>query len=309
MRLPRTTIQNHTLTTRAIFPVIYLALRYYAAWILLGYGFAKLMGAQFTVLDSQLARPMGEVSGFWLTWYYFGYSPVYSAMVALVQIAGAVLLCFRRTALFGALILLPVMVNIVCIDVWVIGWRLESDALRNAIYVLAALLAILAFHGKGLWSFFLRQKDGPGLFATARPWMLALQMAVAGGMLAYAAHEGYWLANVNNRAPTPIDGAWRVTSMEPAVPEAPDWIYFEYNRAFMTIFQYPGGRQEMHDFRVDPAQKTLAISQEWLTQGAEIFKGGWERNGDDLILKGMWAKDTPVTIVLKRKQMPVKDHS
>jgi hypothetical protein len=97
--------------------------------------------------------------------------------------------------------------------------------------------------------------------------------------------------------------------MEPAVPEAPDWIYFEYNRAFMTIFQYPGGRSEMHDFRVDPKQKTLAISQEWLTPGAEIFKGGWERNGDALILRGMWRKDTPVTIVLKRKQMPVKDHS
>jgi len=27
------------------------------------YGFAKLNGSQFTVLDSELAKPMGEVSG------------------------------------------------------------------------------------------------------------------------------------------------------------------------------------------------------------------------------------------------------
>jgi hypothetical protein len=97
---------------------IYLALRFYAAFTLLGYGFAKVMGAQFTVLDSQLAKPMGEVSGFWLTWYYFGYSPVYSAIVAGAQILGAILLCFRRTAFLGTLLLIPVMVNIVGIDLY-----------------------------------------------------------------------------------------------------------------------------------------------------------------------------------------------
>ena len=49
--------------------VLYLVARYYAAFTLLLYGFAKVMGAQFTVLDSQLATPLGDVSGFWLTWY------------------------------------------------------------------------------------------------------------------------------------------------------------------------------------------------------------------------------------------------
>ncbi len=178
---------------RMILIGLYLALRYYAAFTLLVYGFAKIMGAQFTVLDSQLAKPMGEVSGFWLTWYYFGYSPVYSAIVALTQIAGALLLCFRRTTPLGALVLIPVMVNIVCVDIWVIRFPFGSGALRNALYVLLALLVILAFHIGDVYRFLLLRRDDLALLAKGHPWVPALQIAVAVGMLSYTAHEGYWL--------------------------------------------------------------------------------------------------------------------
>jgi hypothetical protein len=99
--------------------LVYLLAHYYAAFTLLRYGFAKVIGAQFTILDSALPKPMGDVSGFWLTWYCFGYSLVYASLVAWSQILGAVLLGFRRTALMGALLLLPIMVNIVFIDIWV----------------------------------------------------------------------------------------------------------------------------------------------------------------------------------------------
>ncbi|MDZ7631178.1 MAG: hypothetical protein U5K74_07480 [Gemmatimonadaceae bacterium] len=46
--------------------------RWLVAVLCIIYGFAKLNGSQFTVLDSELARPMGEVRGFWLVWYFFG---------------------------------------------------------------------------------------------------------------------------------------------------------------------------------------------------------------------------------------------
>lgn len=289
------------------FAAIYIALRFYAAFTLFTYGFAKLMGAQFTVLDSQLARPMGEVSGFWLTWYYFGYSPVYSTIIAFTQIGGAVLLCFRRTALLGAFILLPVMVNIVCVDVWVIRFPPNSGALHNAIYVLAALLAICAFHIGDIYRFFLRRRGA--IILRGRWWIAAIQVAVVAGMLVYTAHKGYWEANVNNRRPTPIDGAWHVSSAAPLTPDLPDWIYFEYNRAYKTVFQYPGGRQEPHDFRVDPRTHSLMISQQWFQPGTDIvFDGAWKRQGDTLTITGKWHGNEPLTITLHRKQMPVKNH-
>lgn len=76
---------------------LYTFCRFFVALVVLFYGFAKLNGAQFTILESELDKPMREVSGFWLTWYYFGYSALYGAFVAGVQIISAIMLLFRRT--------------------------------------------------------------------------------------------------------------------------------------------------------------------------------------------------------------------
>jgi hypothetical protein len=293
---------------KSVLAAIYLALRYYAAFTLLSYGFGKLMGSQFTIIDAALAKPMGEVSGFWLTWYYFGYSPVYANIIALTQIGGSILLCFRRTALLGAFVLLPVMVNIVCVDVWVIQFPLRSGALLIAFYVLAALVIICGFHAREFFRFFLRRREDWALFSKTRWWLTVFQVAVVLGMVAYSGYEGYWLANFNNRAPTPIDGAWHVVSEHPNVPGLPDWIYFEYNRAHMVNFHYPDGRFAMHDFRVDVPDHKLFMSQRWLEPGGSLFEGTWTMDGDILKIAGLWNKSGPITLILKRKQMPVKDH-
>src|SRR5918993_5347848 len=92
--------------------------RWIAAVLCIVYGFAKINGSQFTVLDSELSKPLGEVSGFWLTWYYFSYSPAYGTLLASLQIAGGVLLIIPRTALAGALVLFPVAANILLIDLF-----------------------------------------------------------------------------------------------------------------------------------------------------------------------------------------------
>src|SRR2546423_13924738 len=96
----------------------YRALRFFVASFIILYVFAKLNGSQFTILDSELDKPMGQVSGFWLTWYYFGYSAVYGNLIGLVQIAGGVLLMFRRTTLLGSCLLLAVITNIILVDIF-----------------------------------------------------------------------------------------------------------------------------------------------------------------------------------------------
>lgn len=64
-------------------------LRYVVAFLVITYGFAKLNGSQFTILDSELDKPMGQVSGFWLTWYYFGYSKFYGNPLPLRRFSAA----------------------------------------------------------------------------------------------------------------------------------------------------------------------------------------------------------------------------
>jgi uncharacterized membrane protein YphA (DoxX/SURF4 family) len=75
----------------------YITARYLIAYLIITYGFAKLNGAQFNTLDSELDRPIRDISGFTLTWYFFGYSKVYGTFIALVQVAGCIMLMFRRT--------------------------------------------------------------------------------------------------------------------------------------------------------------------------------------------------------------------
>lgn len=117
--------------------------RWIAAALCILYGFAKLNGSQFAVLDSELAGPLREVSGYWLTWYYFSYSPTYGTLIALIQIAGGILLTFRRTALLAALTLIPVFVNILLIDIF---FRIAFGATVMALLILGCCSAVTAPH-------------------------------------------------------------------------------------------------------------------------------------------------------------------
>lgn len=126
---------------------LHTILRYVAAFLVITYGFAKLNGSQFTILDSELDKPMGQVSGFWLTWYYFGYSKFYGNFIALAQVLGGVLLMFRRTTLLASCFLLPIIANIILVDIF---YGIEFGALLVALIIGVALLIILQPHATEL---------------------------------------------------------------------------------------------------------------------------------------------------------------
>src|SRR5665213_1292596 len=134
-------------TTSEIDPTASLPTRWIAATLCIFYGFAKLNGSQFTVLDSELSRPLGQVSGFWLTWYYFGYSAAYGTAIALLQILAGILLVVPRTALLGALVLLPIAVNIVLVDVF---FGVDLDGTLAAIVLLGCVCVTISMYAPRL---------------------------------------------------------------------------------------------------------------------------------------------------------------
>lgn len=94
--------------------------RYFCAFMLYTYGISKLLHLQFD-LQSQLARqPVGSLTGYQLTWFYFGYSRIYAVLLGITQVVGGTLLLFRKTTLLGALTMLPVMANILLINMFVL---------------------------------------------------------------------------------------------------------------------------------------------------------------------------------------------
>src|ERR1700759_4114436 len=95
-------------------------LRYFCAFLLYTYGISKLLHLQFDLQSRLAGQPVGTLTGYQLTWFYFGYSRAYAILLGLTQILGGILLLFRKTALLGALSMLPVMANILLINMFIL---------------------------------------------------------------------------------------------------------------------------------------------------------------------------------------------
>ena len=258
-------------------------LRFVVALLVITYGFAKLNGSQFTILDSELDKPMGQVSGFWLTWYYFGYSKFYGNFIALIQVIGGILLMFRRTTLLACCLLLPLIGNIILIDLF---YAIDLGAMLVAVFIEAGLLVIIAPHLRALYVlFWVKQKDAEP--KTSSKIMVVGKHALRVLVIVVPALFTYWTAHYNNRFPTEIDGAWDVVegpsdSQPNAVPEV---IFFEQNRAHLCVFKNRDGSYDWHHFELNPEAKTITIWKYWLQKGAKLYEGQYNISEANLLLK------------------------
>ncbi len=279
---------------------LYIVCRYFAAFMLLMYGFAKVNGSQFTVVDWVLDEPLGEVSGFWLTWHYFGYSTGYKFFIALTEIGGGILLLFRRTTLIGSLMMLGVMVNIVLIDIF---FQINLGALLMAILITCSLLVIIGHHWDELVDLFWMKQNsafGPG---SAKRSIQITKWVVRSVIIVIPIIFTYYLAHHNNRSPTPIDGTWQVEQVDGEVDREnlPDRIYFEYNRAYQSRFRYSDSLSHDLHFIVDVEEGKLDIWEGWLRKDAKLFSGNYELQVDTLRITGMFdQKGDEADILLSR---------
>ncbi len=279
---------------------LYTACRWFVAVTLIGYGFAKLMGSQFTILESWLDTPMREVPGFWLTWYYFGYSAVYGNFVAVLQILGGLLLTFHRTTLLGAALLFGIMSNIVLVDIF---YGVDVSGLASAVVMWACLAFILFQHRAELMALF--WTAGNRVYAGRAPRRRRVPVVIAGRalLLALPAAFAYYIANYNNRVPTPLDGVWRVVEASGAgSAELPTDIYFERNRAFLAVFRYGDRWSRNHHFEVDADAGRLRIWERWMSKGPVLFDGAYRLAADGRLATSgiMGEAGDSVRLVLER---------
>src|SRR5215467_2433377 len=132
---------------RAPYPKYLDWLRYLSAFLLFTYGSSKLLGRQFTLPPEIALRPVGSLNGYQLAWFYYSYSHTYAVILGLIQLAGGALLLFRKTALLGATVMLPVMTNIVMINVF---FHIAWGAMGTSVFIFASMLAVLWRHRDAL---------------------------------------------------------------------------------------------------------------------------------------------------------------
>jgi len=270
-------------------PLRHPILSYFVAVMAAVYGFAKLNGAQFTILDSQLDRPLRDVSGFWLVWYFFGYSKIYGSLIALIQIAAGLALTFPETQLVASMILVPVFVNIVLIDIF---FAVGPEGLLPAVALLVAILVIAGSYRESLRAFFF-----PNGFTLMRKPIPIFRLAASVLIVAGAAQYTWWVANYNNRDPTALDGAWKVEKLEGAIDPLPATLFFEHNRAYMCVIKTTQSKYVTHHFEVTP--KTIRIWEKWLKKETLLFQGEYALSSRELVLRGTWS-GKPVTLQLRQ---------
>lgn len=137
------------------------------AWVqgLLAYGLAlelclvgweKIFHLQFIVPIGKLDYPFSSFSLTDLLWAFFGRSYSFILVIGCIQIFSGVLLLFRRTRLVAAFIAIPVLLNIILLDIF---YEIEAGPLTLAVTLLMGVMYFLLIEYDRLKTFFFNSKN------------------------------------------------------------------------------------------------------------------------------------------------------
>jgi hypothetical protein len=126
-------------------------IRYGVAFDLAEFGWAKICHLQLVMPMSKLDLPYNSFSASDLFWYFFSYSYAFGCIIAALQITGAMLLLFHRTRLVGVFILLPVLANILLMDIF---YQIGFGVVVHASIMMAGILYFLVIEFNRLKEFF-----------------------------------------------------------------------------------------------------------------------------------------------------------
>jgi hypothetical protein len=273
-------------------------LRYWLAFVISLYGFGKILRTQFAPLFSRDDTPVGHLSGFQLTWNYFGHSYTFAVIIGLLQIGGCTLLLFRRTTLLGAVVLLPVMVNIVLIDFF---FKIPAGAFLNAIIFTLALSFLLYLHRRELIALFLQKTS------TLPPVRLGwfkypLRLMAVGGSFCFL----YPL--VLKLDHSPLEGKWNVDTLvrnrdtvkgDAWLTNSGDWrsVYMEERGKLVLCpnpYVYEEARSLSGAYKYDTVSQRLQLIFDKTTMGYDDTVSMTVSNydGKHMNWNGIMGKDT-----------------
>jgi hypothetical protein len=133
-----------------VLAIIYSILCYYLALQLLKYGVDKVFKNQFYIPEpNTLYTPMGDIPKDLLYWSSMGTSHFYNVFLGSLELMAAIGLLIRRTRLFGLLMSLFIMINVVAVN-----FGFDISVKLFSLLLLFFTLYLLAPYIKILFQFF-----------------------------------------------------------------------------------------------------------------------------------------------------------
>ena len=136
---------------------------------------------------SKFDLPYNSFSPSDLFWTFFSHSYLFGCIIAALQIIGAMLLLFHRTRLAGVFILLPVLANILLMNIF---YQIGFMVIVHASIMMAGILYFLIIEFNRLKEFFFAAANGlPELhFSKYVKWIIRLSIIYI-PLLLIASHE------------------------------------------------------------------------------------------------------------------------
>jgi len=136
------------LTKRQIWDYFILVARVLLAWTLIKYGWSKLTDGQFGVTEETMKLPLKKIDLLRLSWYLADHEP-FKSFVGISQIFTAMLILYNRTVIIGALISIPIWMNILIWDITFMG-LCTPFTVRLPFYLLLTSLILWHYRDKVL---------------------------------------------------------------------------------------------------------------------------------------------------------------
>lgn len=194
------------------------AMRTYTRWLLglamMGYALVKVVPTQFGFLTpGDLLRPFGQLSRFDVLWTFMAASPGYTVLTGLVELGGALLLFFPRTALVGGLITGAVLMNVFALD---LAYDVRGAAIVAFLLLMLDAIILVPHSSTLMHSLFAQRLEDSRGTAVHRFWSRSRVVAVAVILLVVFArvYDGLTMRRTYYGAGRPIFGLFEVERFE-----------------------------------------------------------------------------------------------
>ncbi|GHN02143.1 hypothetical protein WSM22_36320 [Cytophagales bacterium WSM2-2] len=128
-----------------------VAIRFYVGLTLIDYGIFKVLKVQFPDPGvSMLTNTYGHSTPMGLAWAFFGFSKGYNFFIGVAELA-SVLLLFRRTMTFGAIITLMTTANVMAVNYF---YDVPLKLISTHLFLMTVFL--LAKDAEVIWKFFIK---------------------------------------------------------------------------------------------------------------------------------------------------------
>jgi hypothetical protein len=150
-------------------------IRYGVAFDLAEFGWSKICHRQLVTLISKLDLPYRSFSPADLFWNFFSQSYMFAFIIGAIQIIGAIMLLFHRTRIAGVFILLPVLGNILLMDIF---YQIGNSVVVHASIMMAGLLYFMFAEFKRLREFFFSAKEHLPVLHMPTLFKLAIRLSI-----------------------------------------------------------------------------------------------------------------------------------